>query len=276
VQNESSAPLRQSESSSPELQEPSSEVIWRTSQPGLWIASTEDGRPFGIATEIWRTGFQVTSYIGTDLGLHQTLEAAKESLELAHNRAPLSRLLMIGPPGSGKGTLAVKIANQHRVPAISTGDIFRGSIASRTELGLKVGEFLDSGRYVPDGLTNDLVRDRLSLPDVAHGFLLNGYPRTPEQVQELDDILGVRGLTLDKVIVLSVPKDELVRRLLKRLEANGRSDRPSDVIGELLRTYEEQTVPLISHYQTRGLVATVDGSGAVESVTGRIATALEQ
>ncbi|MGA1837581.1 adenylate kinase [Herbiconiux sp. 11R-BC] len=184
------------------------------------------------------------------------------------------RLLLIGPPGAGKGTQAARLSEAYSIPAISTGDIFRENVKNGTALGVKAKAFMDAGQYVPDELTNDLVRDRLSQPDVADGFLLDGYPRTLQQVEELDDILGVDGAALDAVVVLTADTDEVVRRLLKRSAEQGRSDDTEDVIRKRLEVYTEQTAPLVDVYSGRGLVVDVDGLGEIDEVTGRIIAAL--
>ena len=185
------------------------------------------------------------------------------------------RLLLIGAPGAGKGTQAEKLAEAFQIPAISTGDIFRHNVKNETELGKQAKAFMDRGEYVPDSLTNALVRDRLSHADAVEGFLLDGYPRTADQVVELDDILAAQGNKLDVVVQLTADTDEVVRRLLNRAIEQGRADDTEDVIRRRLEVYEEQTAPLTSTYAARGLVAMIDGLGEVAEVTGRILEALE-
>ena len=187
----------------------------------------------------------------------------------------MTRLLIIGPPGAGKGTQSALLAESFGIPAISTGDIFRFNVKNQTELGVKAKAFMDRGEYVPDSLTNDLVRDRLSHADAALGFLLDGYPRTVDQVQELDAILNEMGRTLDVVVQLTADNDELVRRLAGRAVAEGRADDTPDVIRRRLELYDEQTAVLIDIYAARGLVARIDGLGEISEVTGRIIEALE-
>jgi len=184
------------------------------------------------------------------------------------------RLLLIGPPGAGKGTQAALLAKRYSIPAISTGDIFRENVANETPLGMEAKGFMDRGEYVPDSLTNALVRDRLSQPDAAAGFLLDGYPRTIDQVHELDDVLHENGTKLDVVVQLTADSDELVTRLSLRASQQGRTDDTPDVIRKRQDVYEEQTAPLIDVYAARGLVAMVDGLGAVDEVTARIAEVL--
>ena len=186
----------------------------------------------------------------------------------------MTRLLLIGAPGAGKGTQAVKLAETFDIPAISTGDIFRYNVKNETDLGKLAKSFMDRGEYVPDSVTNDLVRDRLSKSDAAGGFLLDGYPRTAEQVVELDSMLADSNTGLDAVVLLTADTDEVVRRLLNRAIEQGRSDDTEAVIRRRLAIYEEQTAPLINVYASRNLVITVDGLGAVEEVTARILEAL--
>ena len=186
----------------------------------------------------------------------------------------MSRFLLIGPPGAGKGTQAALLANAYSIPAISTGDIFRANVKNETELGLKVKSIMDRGEYVPDSLTNELIRDRLSQADAEAGFLLDGYPRTNDQVNELDDILTSQHRILDAVILLVADTDELVRRLLKRAQEQGRADDTEDVIRHRQNVYLEQTQPLIEIYSARDLVVEIDGLGQVGEVTERILNAL--
>ncbi len=184
------------------------------------------------------------------------------------------RLLLIGAPGAGKGTQAEKLSAAFSIPAISTGDIFRHNVKNETDLGKKAKAFMDRGEYVPDSLTNDLVRDRLQQDDAKSGFLLDGYPRTEDQVQELDKILLEQGNTLSAVVKLTAETDEVVRRLLNRAIEQGRADDTEDVIRRRLDLYEEQTAPLTDVYAARGLLITIDGLGEVEEVTARIMEAI--
>lgn len=186
----------------------------------------------------------------------------------------MTRLLLIGAPGAGKGTQAVKLAETFAIPAISTGDIFRYNVKNETELGKLAKSYMDKGEYVPDSVTNDLVSDRLSHEDAKAGFLLDGYPRTADQVVELDGMLASAGTKLDAVVLLTANTDEVVRRLLNRAIEQGRADDTEEVIRRRLEVYEEQTAPLVNEYASRDLVVTVDGLGAVEDVTARILEAL--
>ena len=188
----------------------------------------------------------------------------------------MTRLLLIGMPGAGKGTQAERLSQSYDIPAISTGDIFRHNVKNETELGKQAKAFMDRGEYVPDSLTNALVRDRLSHADAKTGFLLDGYPRTADQVAELDDILSSMGEKLDAVVNITANTDEVVKRLLNRAKEQGRADDTEEVIRRRLEVYEEQTAPLIAIYEARGLVVTVDGLGEVAEVTDRITKALNQ
>ena len=187
----------------------------------------------------------------------------------------MTRLLLIGPPGAGKGTQAALLSQHFGIPAISTGDIFRYNVKNQTPLGVEAKGFMDRGEYVPDSLTNSLVRDRLSHDDALGGFLLDGYPRTIDQVHELDSILSDASKRLDVVVQLTADTDELVRRLAHRAEVEGRADDTPDVIRRRLEVYESQTAPLIDVYAARGLVAMIDGLGEIADVTARIVEALD-
>lgn len=186
----------------------------------------------------------------------------------------MSRFLLIGPPGAGKGTQATLLAQAYDIPAISTGDIFRANVKAETPLGVQAKGFMDRGEYVPDSLTNDLVRDRLSQDDAESGFLLDGYPRTRDQVLELDDILSSKSNELNAVILLKADPDELVRRLLNRAQEQGRADDTEEVIRHRQTVYLDQTAPLIEIYSARGIVVEIDGLGQVGEVTERILNAL--
>jgi adenylate kinase len=187
----------------------------------------------------------------------------------------MTRLIIFGAPGAGKGTQAVRIAESLGIPAISTGDIFRHNIKNETALGLQVKEILASGAYVPDEVTNAIVRDRLGQPDAVGGFLLDGYPRTQAQVAELDDMLSAQGTSLDAVLELTVDTDEVVQRLLKRAEIDGRADDTEEVIRHRLKIYDEETAPLAARYRARGLLHQVDGMGEMDEVTTRLRAVLE-
>lgn len=185
------------------------------------------------------------------------------------------RMLLIGPPGAGKGTQAERVSEAYGIPTISTGDIFRANVADETPLGLQVKEYLDRGAYVPDELTNAMVLDRLAQDDVARGFLLDGFPRTLPQVHTLDRCLADLGSELDVVVQMVIEPDEVVRRLLKRAADQGRSDDSEEVIRHRLSVYRDQTHPLVAVYAERGILVSVDAQGPMEDVTRRIFDALD-
>ena len=180
----------------------------------------------------------------------------------------------MGPPGAGKGTQAQFIAGKFTIPAISTGDIFRANVSAGTPLGLEAQRYMNAGEYVPDEVTNLMVRNRIDETDAANGFLLDGYPRTVAQVAELDGMIKHTGHRLDAVVVLTVDSEEIVQRLLARAQVEGRADDTEDVIRRRQEIYAEQTEPLIEVYRDRGLLIEVDGMGEVDEVTKRISEAL--
>jgi adenylate kinase len=186
----------------------------------------------------------------------------------------MTRLVLLGPPGAGKGTQAKLLSARLGVPAISTGDIFRANVAEQTELGKTVQEYLDAGKYVPDTVTNAMVRDRLQQEDAADGFILDGYPRTTDQVRELDDMLSESGVKLEHVLEITADTEELVRRLTHRAFEQGRSDDSEEVVRTRQQVYLDQTAPLVKVYTDRGLLRSVDGLGGVAEVTSRLVAAL--
>ncbi len=186
------------------------------------------------------------------------------------------RMLIVGAPGAGKGTQAGSLAQAFGVPAISTGDIFRANIKNETELGKQVKAITEQGQLVPDELTNELIRDRLSQDDVARGFLLDGYPRTLGQVDYLTDLLAASDQQLDAVVELVTDEDAVVQRLLKRAEEQGRVDDTEEVIRHRQQVYRDQTAPVIDAYAQRGALVRVDGMGTVEEVAQRILDGLAE
>lgn len=184
------------------------------------------------------------------------------------------RLIILGPPGAGKGTQAARLSDELGIPAISTGDIFRANIKQGTELGKQVQELLAAGKYVPDSVTNAIVADRLAQDDAVAGFLLDGYPRTPAQVEALDAAMAKESHELDAVLELTVDVDAVVGRLLKRAETEGRADDTEEVIRERMRIYAHETEPLSAVYRERELLREVDGMGDVDEVFARLMAAL--
>ncbi|MCY4726346.1 adenylate kinase [Nocardioides sp. STR2] len=185
------------------------------------------------------------------------------------------KLLLMGPPGAGKGTQASRFAADLRAPHISTGDIFRENVAGQTPLGKQAQAYMDRGEYVPDELTNALVAERLARADAQPGFILDGYPRTPDQVAWLDAMLSHRGQQVDHVLWLDVARTELVTRLTSRAAASGRSDDDPAVVERRLDVFDAQTAPLLALYRARGILRSVDGVGTLEQVAGRMRTALD-
>jgi adenylate kinase len=185
------------------------------------------------------------------------------------------RLLIMGPPGAGKGTQASRIAEHYGIPAISTGDIFRAMKTADTPLAQQVRDIMATGGYVSDAITNEIVADRLAQADCGPGFLLDGYPRTPAQVETLDGFLDGRGESLDAVISLVAEEDEVVSRLLKRAETDGRTDDNEQTIRVRQQVYADQTAPLLDLFRQRGLLVEVDGLGPVDVVSERLFQALD-
>lgn len=212
------------------------------------------------------------------------------------------RTVLVGPPGAGKGTQASYIAKHFSIPQISTGDIFRDNVARQTALGQEAKKYMDSGDLVPDEVTIGMVRDRLDETDAAEGFLLDGFPRTVPQANALEKILADHDVALDAVLELSVPDDEVVRRLSGRRTCRGcgrnwhvefdqpaeqgvcdacggelfrRDDDAPDTVRRRLEVYTEQTEPLVQHYGDAGVLRRIDATGSVADVTGRAIEALE-
>ena len=188
----------------------------------------------------------------------------------------MTRLLIIGPPGSGKGTQAVHLARHFRIPAVSTGDIFRDNVSGATELGSQAARYLDGGELVPDHLTNALVKDRLLEPDVQRGFLLDGYPRTAAQVAELDNTLAAGGVALDAVLELRAPDAELEQRMRRRAVEQGRTDDTVEVFRRRLDLYHRETHEVVSVYAGRGILVSVDGTGDQGKITAEAIAAVEK
>jgi adenylate kinase len=188
----------------------------------------------------------------------------------------MARLIIMGPPGSGKGTQAEHIARHFGIPAISTGDLFRAHVRDKSELGLAAGEYMDRGEFVPDHVTTDMLKQRMEEADAADGFLLDGYPRTVIQIGALDEMLAIRGKPLEVVLALTAPDDELVARMLRRAQEQGRSDDNQAVIQRRLELYRDETQPVVMAYSQRGILLTVDGSGERETITAAAIAAVEK
>ena len=186
----------------------------------------------------------------------------------------MERVVLFGPPGVGKGTQGSRLAAALGVPAISTGDLFRAHVTNGTDLGKRISALIASGDYVPDSITNAMLAERLAEPDAAEGFLLDGYPRTADQVAELDRLLALQGASLDCVVLLGAPEDVLEQRLLGRAVQQGRSDDTPEVIRHRLNVYHQETEPLVSLYDAADLVLRVDGTGTPDEVHERLLTAL--
>lgn len=178
------------------------------------------------------------------------------------------RLVLLGPPGAGKGTQAAILSEKLGVPAISTGDLFRANIGQGTPLGVEAKKYIDAGELVPAEITNNMVRERLAEPDAANGFLLDGFPRSVEQAKELENILRDLGVELDGVLSFVIDEDVVVERMLAR----GRADDTEDVIRNRLRVYREETAPLLEYYADS--IITVDAIGEVEEINSRALSAL--
>ncbi|BCW66564.1 adenylate kinase [Arthrobacter sp. NicSoilB4] len=186
------------------------------------------------------------------------------------------RMLIMGPPGCGKGTQAERLSRRLGITGVSTGEVFRDHVKNQTPLGREVTGHLDAGDLVPDTLTNRVVRERLNQSDVKAGFLLDGYPRNTAQLAELDVILAASGQELDVALQLRVDDDELVRRLLHRATMTGRSDDTEDVIRHRLELYQQETAPVASAYLQRGILLSVDGLGSEDDIFGRLLAALRE
>lgn len=186
------------------------------------------------------------------------------------------RMVLLGPPGAGKGTQAARISERLSIPAISTGDIFRYNLKNQTELGKQAQAFMDKGELVPDQLTNAIVKDRLAMDDAKQGWILDGYPRNAAQVEALDSILTDLCTPLDWVVALHADHDVLMERMTKRAEIEGRADDTPEVIAKRLDVYAKETEPLLAIYKERGLLLSVDGVGRIDEISRTIISQLDQ
>jgi adenylate kinase len=186
------------------------------------------------------------------------------------------RLILLGPPGAGKGTQAKILVDTYGIPQLSTGDILRSAIAAQTPLGLEAKAIVDRGDLVSDAIVNGIVSERLDAEDCKPGFILDGFPRTIAQAEALDGMLAQKGIALDAVIEIKAEADELVKRVINRARESGgaRADDNEEVLRKRLGVYAEQTAPLVSYYADKGLLKTVDGMAPVNDVTGAIKSAL--
>ncbi len=185
-----------------------------------------------------------------------------------------TRLLLLGPPGSGKGTQAELLVRRLGIPQIATGDMLRAAVRAETDVGRKARGFMDRGELVPDEVVIGVAEERLRKPDAAKGFILDGFPRTPAQAEALDEMLSRSGVELERCIALRVDEDELVSRLLRRAELENRSDDNEETIRTRMRVYREQTRPLVEYYSQRGVLQEVEGEGDIDDVASRIEEAL--
>ena len=178
----------------------------------------------------------------------------------------MMNIILFGPPGSGKGTQSVKLAEKYSLAHISTGDIFRSEIKNETTLGLKVKGIIEKGELVPDELLIDILRDAMEKYVNVSGFIFDGFPRTIPQAMDLDELMGTLKMGISMVIALDVEEEAVVKRLLKRAELEGRSDDNEDVIRNRMKIYREQTEPLIEYYNKKGIVRTVYGIGTIDDI----------
>jgi adenylate kinase len=184
------------------------------------------------------------------------------------------RLLLLGPPGAGKGTQALRLAERLGIPQVSTGEMLRAAVAAGSEVGKRAKVFMDAGELVPDEVVIGVAEQRLGQPDALQGFILDGFPRTAAQADALDKLLPRLGISLERCVSLRVDEDELVRRLLKRAQIEGRADDNEETIRTRMQVYKESTAPLIAYYRARGVLREIDGEGSVEAVAKRLEQAL--
>lgn len=184
------------------------------------------------------------------------------------------RILLLGPPGVGKGTQGARLAERLGVPQISTGDMLRAAVAAESEVGLEAKAYMDAGKLAPDEVVIGVAEERLRQPDAAEGFILDGFPRTVAQAEALDRLLGRLGCELERCVALRADPEELVKRLLRRAELEGRTDDTEETIRTRMAEYAEKTAPLVEHYRRKGVLAEVDGVGDVDEVTKRLEEAL--
>ena len=184
------------------------------------------------------------------------------------------RIVLLGPPGSGKGTQAARLKDRLNVPHISTGDLLRAAVKAGTPLGLQAKAAMDAGELVSDELMLGLIEERLGQDDIAAGYILDGYPRNLAQAEALDTVLDRLGQPVDKALALTVDEEQIVQRLAKRAAEEGRSDDTEEVVRNRLAVYREQTAPVTGYYDERSLLVEVDGMGEIDEITRRLLDAL--
>jgi len=188
----------------------------------------------------------------------------------------MSRMILLGPPGAGKGTQATSLIERLSIPHVSTGDMLRAAVAAETPVGLKAKAVMDAGELVSDEIVIGIAEERLSEADAQKGFLLDGFPRTIAQAEALEGLLSKLGVELDCCLALTVDNDAIVERLLKRAEIEGRADDNEETIRERMREYDSKTAPLLEFYGSRGRLVEVDGMGTIDEVGERIKQALDK
>lgn len=183
-------------------------------------------------------------------------------------------LILLGPPGAGKGTQGAILADRLGVPQIATGDLLREAVQRGTPLGQQAQQFMDQGLLVPDEIILRLIEEQLATPEAQQGIVMDGFPRTIGQAEAVDRALRVRGDAVDRVLLFDVPEEELVRRLVARASAEGRSDDTPQAIQRRLQVYRQSTAPLVGYYREQGVLTTIDGSGTVETIAERVKQAV--